>query len=123
MVNNYSTLIQKLVSDASLKLVECCGYYDVEMTCQYLALYQVRYFMYIGYILITVLYSQSCMASRELYQLLLQAQADASSSQLASLLQQRVMLKDNTKSSTYVANTHHLNDKYEVSCNCYLVWF
>lgn len=49
MVNNYSTLIQKLVSDASLKLVECCGYYDVEMTCQYLALYQVRYFMYIGY--------------------------------------------------------------------------
>ena len=51
MVNNYSTLIQKLVSDASLKLVECCGYYDVEMTCQYLALYQVRYSvsMYIRY--------------------------------------------------------------------------
>lgn len=54
------------------------------------------------------------MASRELYQLLLQAQSDASSSQLASLLQQREMLKDSTRSSTYIANTHHLNDKYEV---------
>lgn len=46
IVNNFILLIQKLVSDAALELVQCCGYNDIEMTCQYLALYQVRYLKY-----------------------------------------------------------------------------
>lgn len=41
----YVTLVQKLVTDAALELVKYCGYYDIEMTCQYLALYQVQYLM------------------------------------------------------------------------------
>ena len=39
----YNVFMKVLVSDAALKLVEYCGYYDIEMTCQYLALYQVRH--------------------------------------------------------------------------------
>ena len=105
--------MQKLVSDAALKLVEYCGYYDIEMTCQYLAFYQVCYLKSTKYSYPSYC-SQSCVASKELHRLLLQAQSDASSSQLASLLHQRVMLQDNTQSSTYIANTHLLNERYEV---------
>ena len=54
------------------------------------------------------------MASTELNQLLNHAQIDASSSQLASLLQQRKMLQHNMGSSVYQANCQLLNDKYEV---------
>lgn len=114
----YDTHVQQLVCNAAFKLVECCGYNDIEMTCQYLALYQVKHTNLIRWgCSETLLCLQSCVASKELYQLLLQAQSDAGSSQLASLLQQRLMLQDKINSTTYIANTHLLNEKYEVSCH------
>ncbi|XP_037661046.1 cilia- and flagella-associated protein 46 [Choloepus didactylus] len=67
---------------ASLQMVECFGTLDPAATCQFLAL------------------SQSCSASEMMRDVLLEATANTSSSQLAALLQLQHRLKRQDKTST-----------------------